>query len=84
MREVAELLVRPEGRPSQEPLIEYKIFLHRAASWTTARQVVAKMVVKTGGRLVKPARYYSDGCWPRPTSRGGRSRAWFVESRCYR
>jgi hypothetical protein len=31
------------GRPSQKPLIEYKGFLYRAASWKTARRVVAKV-----------------------------------------
>jgi len=32
-----------EGRPSQKPLIEYKGFLYQAASWKTARRVVAKV-----------------------------------------
>ena len=31
------------GRPSQKPLVEYKGFLYRAASWKTARRVVAKV-----------------------------------------
>jgi len=31
------------GRPSQEPLIEYKGFLYQAASWKAARRVVAKV-----------------------------------------
>jgi hypothetical protein len=35
-RDIAELLPRPVGRPSQKPLIEYKGFLHQAASWKTA------------------------------------------------
>jgi hypothetical protein len=42
-RDVAELLPRPVGRPSQKPLIEYKGFLCQAASWKTARRVVAKV-----------------------------------------
>jgi hypothetical protein len=42
-RDIAELLPRPVGRPSQKPLIEYKGFLYRAASWKTARRVVAKV-----------------------------------------
>ena len=31
------------GRPSQKPLVEYEGFLYRAASWKTARRVVAKV-----------------------------------------
>ncbi len=42
-REVAQLLVRPVGRPSRQPLVRYKSFLYRAASWTKARRVVAKV-----------------------------------------
>jgi hypothetical protein len=42
-RDIAELLPRPVGRPSQKPLVEYKGFLYRAASWKTARRVVAKV-----------------------------------------
>jgi hypothetical protein len=42
-RDIAELWPRPVGRPSQKPLIEYKGFLYQAASWKTARRVVAKV-----------------------------------------
>ncbi len=42
-RDIAELLVRPVGRPTHKPLVQYKGFLYRAASWTTARRVVAKV-----------------------------------------
>jgi len=42
-RHIAELLPRPVGRPSQKPLVEYKGFLYQAASWKTARRVVAKV-----------------------------------------
>ncbi len=42
-RDVAELLPRPVGRPSHKPTVWYKGFLYRAASWTTARRVVAKV-----------------------------------------
>jgi hypothetical protein len=38
-RDIAELLPRPVGRPSQKPLIEYKGFLYQAASWKAARRV---------------------------------------------
>jgi hypothetical protein len=41
-RDIAELLPRPVGGPSQKPLVEYKGFLYQAASWKTARRVVAK------------------------------------------
>jgi len=42
-RDIAELLPRPVGRPSHKPLVEYKGFLYRAASWKMARRVVAKV-----------------------------------------
>ncbi len=42
-REVAELLVRPVGRPTRKPLVRYKSFLYRAASWSKTRRVVAKV-----------------------------------------
>ncbi len=42
-RDIAELLPRPVGRPSQKPFVEYKGFLYQAASWNTARRVVAKV-----------------------------------------
>jgi Transposase DDE domain group 1 len=42
-RDIAELLTRPVGRPSHKPVVRYKGFLFRAASWKTARQVVAKV-----------------------------------------
>jgi len=42
-RDIAELLPRPVGRGSQKPLVEYKGFLYQAASWKTARRVVAKV-----------------------------------------
>ena len=42
-RDIAELLPRPVGRPSQKPLVEYKGFLYQAASWKRARRVVAKV-----------------------------------------
>jgi len=42
-RDVAELLPRPAGRPSHKPIVWYKSFLYKAASWTTARRVVAKV-----------------------------------------
>jgi hypothetical protein len=32
-RDVAELLPRPVGRPSQKPLIQYKGFPYQAGSW---------------------------------------------------
>jgi hypothetical protein len=42
-RDIAELLPRPVGRPSQKPLVEHKGFLYQAASWKTAQRVVAKV-----------------------------------------
>ena len=42
-RDIEELLTRPVGRPSKKPLVEFKGFLYQAASWKTARRVVAQV-----------------------------------------
>jgi hypothetical protein len=42
-RDINELLTRPVGRPSHKPVFWYKSFLYQAASWKTARRVVAKV-----------------------------------------
>jgi hypothetical protein len=42
-RDISELLTRPVGRPSHKPVVWYKSFLYQAASWKTARRVVAKV-----------------------------------------
>src|ERR1022692_490955 len=42
-RNIAKLLTRPVGRPGQKPVVWYKGFLYQAASWKTARRVVAKV-----------------------------------------
>jgi hypothetical protein len=42
-RVIAELLTRPVGRPSHKPVVWYKGFLYQAASWKTARRLVAKV-----------------------------------------
>jgi hypothetical protein len=47
-RDIEELLTRPVGRPSQKPVVRYKSFLYQAASWTTARRVVAKVEFHAG------------------------------------
>jgi hypothetical protein len=47
-RATKELLTRPVGRPSQKPLVRYKSFLYQAASWKTARRVVAKVEFHSG------------------------------------
>lgn len=49
-RDIAELVQHPVGRPSIKPLVEYKGFLYQAASWKTARRVVA-MVKHHSGEL---------------------------------
>jgi DDE family transposase len=36
-RDIAEVLTRPVGRPSHQPVLWYKSFLYQAASWKTAR-----------------------------------------------
>ena len=50
-RDIAELLTRPVGRPSHKPVIWYKSFLYQAASWNTARRVVAKVEFHFGERI---------------------------------
>jgi hypothetical protein len=47
-RDIAELLTRPVGRPSHKPVVWYKGFLYQAASWKTARRVVAKVEFHCG------------------------------------
>jgi hypothetical protein len=47
-RDVAELLPRPVGRLSHKPIVWYKVFLYRAASWMMERRVVAKEVYHAG------------------------------------
>jgi Transposase DDE domain group 1 len=42
-RDIAERLTRPVGRPSYKPVVWYKSFRYQAASWKTARCVVAKV-----------------------------------------
>jgi hypothetical protein len=42
-RDISELLTRPVGRPGHKPVVWYKGFLYQAASWKTARRVVAKV-----------------------------------------
>ena len=46
--DIAELLTRPVGRPSHKPVVRYKGFLYQAASWKTARRVVAKVGSTSG------------------------------------
>jgi Transposase DDE domain group 1 len=47
-RDIAELLRRPVGRPRHKPIVWYKGFLYQAASWKTARRVVAKVEFHAG------------------------------------
>src|SRR6266446_4547767 len=47
-RDISELLTRPVGRPSHKPVVWYKGFLYQAASWKTARRVVAKVEFHAG------------------------------------
>ena len=63
-RNIAELLIRPVGRPSYKPLVRYKSFLYQAASWKTARRVVAKVEFHLRG-VVPAGRLHRDqpgGC----------------------
>ena len=42
-RRVVQLLTRPVGRPSFKPMVRYRSFFYQAASWKSARRVVAKV-----------------------------------------
>jgi len=42
-RNISELLTRPVGRTSYQPVVWFKSFLYQAATWTRARRVVAKV-----------------------------------------
>ena len=41
--EIADLLFRPPGRPSQKPLIRYKSFRYQAGSWMQPHRVVVQV-----------------------------------------
>jgi hypothetical protein len=43
LREIAPLLIRPVGRPSNAPHVRYMDFQYQAQSWNCARRVVAKV-----------------------------------------
>jgi hypothetical protein len=47
-RNIWELLTRPVGRPRYKPVVRFKSFLYQAASWQTARRVVAKVEFHAG------------------------------------
>jgi hypothetical protein len=47
-RNITELLTRAVGRPSHKPVVRFKSFLYRAASWTMVRRVVAKVEFHCG------------------------------------
>ena len=48
VRDIEELLTRPVGCPCHKPIVWYKGFLYQAASWKTARRVVAKVEFHAG------------------------------------
>jgi hypothetical protein len=48
LRDIEELLTRLVGRPSHKPIVWYKGFLYQAASWKTARRVVATVEFHAG------------------------------------
>jgi hypothetical protein len=50
-RDIADLLSRPPGRASSQPVVRYKSFLYQAARWTKARRVVAKVEYHCGERF---------------------------------
>jgi Transposase DDE domain group 1 len=47
-RRVVQLLTRPVGRPSFKPMVRYRSFFYKAASWKSARRVVAKVELHFG------------------------------------
>src|SRR5437879_10056047 len=42
-RAIEDLLTRPRGRPSHTPLVRYRSFQYRTASWDRPRRVIAKI-----------------------------------------
>jgi hypothetical protein len=42
-RAIEDLLARPRGRPSYAPLVRYRSFHYRVASWDRPRRVIAKV-----------------------------------------
>lgn len=42
-REIQDMMTRPVGRPPEKPIVQYREFNYRAASWGKARRVVAKV-----------------------------------------
>ena len=40
---IEPLLTRPGGRPAKKPIVEYRSFQYKAASWHKSRRVVAKI-----------------------------------------
>jgi hypothetical protein len=54
LRDIAELLIQPIGRPGRTPVVWYKGCLYRTASWTKARRVVAKMEFHAGELFPQP------------------------------
>jgi hypothetical protein len=55
LRDIEKLLTRPVGRPSHKPIVWYKGFLYQAASWKTARRVVAKVKFHAGELFLRLA-----------------------------
>jgi len=85
-RDIAELLPRPVGRPSQKPLVEYKGFLYQAASWKTARRVVAKVEHHAGELFSRVGFIVTNLTLPsravvRSTNKRGTSEQWIKEGK---
>jgi hypothetical protein len=51
LKEIAESLPRPVGKPSRKPLVEYKAFLYEAARWKTTRRVGTEGGESCGGAV---------------------------------
>ena len=73
-RDIAELLTRPVGRPGHEPVVWYKGFLYQAASWKTARRVVAKVEFHFGELFPRVGFIVTDTSEISRLGRGGRRR----------
>jgi hypothetical protein len=73
-RDIAELLTRPVGRPGHELVVWYKGFLYQAASWKTARRVVAKVEFHFGELFPRMGFIVTDTSEISRLGRGGRRR----------
>jgi hypothetical protein len=86
-REIADLLIRPVGRPSLKPKVLYASFTYRAESWTRFRRVVAKVEWHTGELFPRVGFIVTSLMWDPPErvvrfyNRRGTAEQWIKEGK---